>query len=170
MTIGNLDYAPILEPPAHWMEQAACTGFDPELWFPTTKDEEGHEAALAVCNACPVRDECLQMALDLRDMHGIWGGLTRDERLTLLTPGRTCLHCHHPLPEDAHHTRRVHEECATPWKTANAKARRHNQPRTCHDCGNPREPRKRYCTTCRRRRKRASSRAHHARLKNKETT
>lgn len=34
--------------------------------------------AKAVCATCPVKDACLAAATD--DDHGIWGGLTRDER------------------------------------------------------------------------------------------
>jgi WhiB family redox-sensing transcriptional regulator len=29
---------------------------------------------------CPVREECLQAALEIREPYGIWGGLTEGER------------------------------------------------------------------------------------------
>jgi WhiB family redox-sensing transcriptional regulator len=35
--------------------------------------------AKAVCAGCPVRPECLAFALQ-RDLHGIWGATTEDER------------------------------------------------------------------------------------------
>lgn len=33
-----------------------------------------------MCAACPVRAECLAYALGRPDKHGIWGGMTEDER------------------------------------------------------------------------------------------
>jgi WhiB family redox-sensing transcriptional regulator len=33
---------------------------------------------------CPVVDKCLQYALENREQHGIWGGLTVGERQALL--------------------------------------------------------------------------------------
>lgn len=68
---------------AAWMDAAECRGEDTELFFPA-----GHRGeytvqikeAKAVCGRCPVRGECLQAALGRREKHGIWGGLTDDER------------------------------------------------------------------------------------------
>lgn len=40
--------------------------------------------AKALCATCPVKDACLAAATD--DDHGIWGGMTRDER----TAARVC--------------------------------------------------------------------------------
>ena len=37
--------------------------------------------AKALCAACPVRAECLEFALETGQVHGIWGGLTAQERL-----------------------------------------------------------------------------------------
>lgn len=37
----------------------------------------------AVCAACPVRDECLDYALERRQDDGIWGGMTPKERYNL---------------------------------------------------------------------------------------
>ena len=33
---------------------------------------------------CPVRPECLEYALEVRETHGIWGGLNEMERRALL--------------------------------------------------------------------------------------
>jgi WhiB family redox-sensing transcriptional regulator len=71
---------------AMWMDAAECRGEDTELFFPA-----GHRGeytlqikkAKAVCGRCPVRGECLQAALGRREKHGIWGGLTDDERARL---------------------------------------------------------------------------------------
>ncbi|HEX4288967.1 MAG TPA: WhiB family transcriptional regulator, partial [Trebonia sp.] len=36
------------------------------------------------CARCPVRSECLDFALRTRQMHGVWGGTTAEERYLLL--------------------------------------------------------------------------------------
>jgi WhiB family redox-sensing transcriptional regulator len=41
------------------------------------------EEAKVVCRRCDVRDECLQWALESGQDHGVWGGLSEDERRTL---------------------------------------------------------------------------------------
>ncbi|GHH30005.1 WhiB family transcriptional regulator [Streptomyces rubradiris] len=59
-----------------WRTRSACQDYDPELFFST--GAEG--TAKAVCRGCPVREECLNHALDERIEDGVWGGLTDDER------------------------------------------------------------------------------------------
>ena len=56
-----------------WMRRGACVGEDPELWYP----ERGRSAepAKQMCARCPVREECLDWALE-NENHGIWGGLS----------------------------------------------------------------------------------------------
>lgn len=36
--------------------------------------------AKAICRVCPVREECLETALAIKEPYGIWGGLTEQER------------------------------------------------------------------------------------------
>ena len=38
------------------------------------------ETAKAICRGCAVRVQCLQHALSVRESHGVWGGLSTDER------------------------------------------------------------------------------------------
>ena len=59
-----------------------CHGEDPELWF--TGSKRAVARAKAICNRCPVIDACRQQALEHRIAHGIWGGLTEDERCKIL--------------------------------------------------------------------------------------
>lgn len=61
-----------------WMLEARCLDADPEAFFP----EKGGSTreAKRICAACPVRDECLQYALDNDERFGIWGGLSERER------------------------------------------------------------------------------------------
>ena len=60
------------------MNTAACRGTDPELFF--ADDDQSIAEAKAICGDCPVRLDCLQNAIDTNQTHGIWGGLTRQER------------------------------------------------------------------------------------------
>jgi WhiB family redox-sensing transcriptional regulator len=66
-----------------WQERALCRG-QTELFFP----ERGAstEPAKAICDECPVRAECLDHALEGRDRHGIWGGLSERQRRKLRVP------------------------------------------------------------------------------------
>lgn len=63
---------------SEWMDQANCAGVDPELFFPD-RGASTREAK-AVCQACVVRVECLDYALDHSEKHGIWGGRSERER------------------------------------------------------------------------------------------
>ena len=69
-----------------WQLKAACRGPESALFFPPTTperrdDREAREAqAKAICAECPVREDCLEYALRVREPHGIWGGLTEAER------------------------------------------------------------------------------------------
>jgi WhiB family redox-sensing transcriptional regulator len=73
----------VTEPP-EWWRSAACQEADPELFFPVAALGPGAgqtARAKAVCAACRVRRQCLQYALATRQMHGVWGGTSEDERL-----------------------------------------------------------------------------------------
>lgn len=63
-----------------WQEQALCAQIDPEMWFP---EDGGPNGARKICGDCPVKQQCLQHALDNNEMHGIWGGLSYLERRVL---------------------------------------------------------------------------------------
>jgi WhiB family redox-sensing transcriptional regulator len=55
---------------------------DPELFFPVGSGGSALlqvAAAKAVCGRCPVSTPCLMWAL-VRDVDGVWGGLSQDER------------------------------------------------------------------------------------------
>ena len=61
-----------------WEDSAGCrdAGFPLNAWFSTGPVPE---QLVAVCDACPVRAECLTAALTRREKHGIWGGQSPDE-------------------------------------------------------------------------------------------
>lgn len=62
------------------LERALCAEVDTDIFFPPKGGTA--RAALRVCAACPVREDCLQLALDLH-ADGIWGGTTVLQRRDL---------------------------------------------------------------------------------------
>jgi WhiB family transcriptional regulator, redox-sensing transcriptional regulator len=84
-----------------WMHHAACrntvTSPDDDVFFPPDAGElpEHHRAvrqlatereqqALAICNRCPVQDNCLAYAVATRQRHGVWGGRSQQELRRLI--------------------------------------------------------------------------------------
>jgi WhiB family redox-sensing transcriptional regulator len=73
-----------------WRDRAACKGPETALFFPPTSTERRDERearerrAKSICRVCPVQRECLEYALRIGEMHGIWGGLNESERRGLL--------------------------------------------------------------------------------------
>ena len=68
-------------PDLTWIGQAACRE-EPSRRFVDPADHAEIRAALSVCQRCPVRDPCLETALNHRveaDV-GIWGGTTPSQR------------------------------------------------------------------------------------------
>jgi WhiB family transcriptional regulator, redox-sensing transcriptional regulator len=66
-----------------WRLGAACRSADPDLFFPvssTGKSLEQVAQAKAICARCLVQRECLAFAMRTQQFHGIWGGLTEQER------------------------------------------------------------------------------------------
>ncbi len=66
-----------------WHQQANCRGVGPDLFFP--KRGERWNQAVALCERCSVRAECLDSALALGDheAQGVWGGTTGRGRLQM---------------------------------------------------------------------------------------
>lgn len=60
--------------PEPWMQQAACKGEDPEIFFPN----QGKNSRLAkqICASCPVRPECDQYSEETHS-EGIWAGAVK---------------------------------------------------------------------------------------------
>ena len=67
----------------HWRERAACLRVDPELFFPISSSGPTLlqiDEAKAVCGRCPVMEQCLDWAVRVGQVEGIWGGTTEHER------------------------------------------------------------------------------------------
>jgi WhiB family transcriptional regulator, redox-sensing transcriptional regulator len=77
VTVNTLD---------NWRIRAACRGPETALFFPPANAERRDERdarerrAKSICRECPVRTQCLDHALHVGEMHGIWGGLNESER------------------------------------------------------------------------------------------
>lgn len=69
-----------------WQQWAACRGPHQAIFFPPPRLERRSEKRLRerrakeICGSCSVQKECLEYALAIREQHGIWGGLTENER------------------------------------------------------------------------------------------
>ena len=77
--------APIIQPEP-WVSDAACRDVGPAPWD-TTGDEldDLNRTALAICSRCPVRSECLELAMRTEtggkhNRSGIFGGRTPAQR------------------------------------------------------------------------------------------
>lgn len=73
---------------ADWIKQGNCVKTPwPELFFDEENRASVTEAKLE-CASCPVIAECRKYALDTGESHGVWGGLTANERFKLKTRQR----------------------------------------------------------------------------------
>jgi WhiB family redox-sensing transcriptional regulator len=62
------------------LDAAACLHADPGLFHPAPRDHRSIAAARHICARCPVRLDCLALALTIPTAQGIWGGLTEAQR------------------------------------------------------------------------------------------
>lgn len=69
-----------------WMLDAACSFKNSDLFFPvgsSMKALKQSNEAIAICNECPVKIDCLEYAINTNQDSGIWGGTTEEERKNL---------------------------------------------------------------------------------------
>jgi WhiB family redox-sensing transcriptional regulator len=77
-------------PDRSWQARGLCRGNHSHLFFPPSTVERKEERerrekkAKAICHVCPVKVDCLEFALEIREPYGIWGGLTETERRQVL--------------------------------------------------------------------------------------
>jgi WhiB family redox-sensing transcriptional regulator len=73
-----------------WQPIALCRGNHSHLFFPPSTTERKDERerreirAKSICKVCPVRSDCLDYAMTIKEPYGIWGGLTETERRQVL--------------------------------------------------------------------------------------
>lgn len=91
LAVTRVRAAPVVD--YSWQARAACAGIPGEV-FVGPDDErlrdriQRESLALRVCRGCPVRDACLQHALQVPERYGVWGNTTPEERLTLRAADR----------------------------------------------------------------------------------
>lgn len=76
--IFSLGYETAADKELHWQDFALCAQTDPDIFFP----EKGGSTtpATTVCSACPVQGQCLEYAISHDIRHGIWGGMSDNDR------------------------------------------------------------------------------------------
>lgn len=72
-----------------WQLNGACRHEDPDSFFleylergPSKRKKE--QKAIAICNTCPVIQQCREHALRVPEIYGVWGGLTEEQRRIIL--------------------------------------------------------------------------------------
>ncbi|WP_322789930.1 WhiB family transcriptional regulator [Rhodococcus wratislaviensis] len=70
---------------AEWQQFSACRGSNTELFFPQDGEAQHvrvsrERSAKELCDVCPVARQCADYALGTKERHGIWGGMTAQER------------------------------------------------------------------------------------------
>jgi WhiB family redox-sensing transcriptional regulator len=76
-----------------WQLHGACRGMDSAKFFHPEGERgaaraEREAQAKAVCERCPVIEDCRRHALTVQEPYGIWGGLSESERDIMLRTGR----------------------------------------------------------------------------------
>ncbi len=59
--------------PVKLIGKAACRGLDNRLFF--TSSKKIIEESVKICNSCPVKADCLNIAVENNEIFGIWGGV-----------------------------------------------------------------------------------------------
>lgn len=67
-----------------WQHKAACRGEESSVFFYDENEREPAKsyrvrAALQICAVCPVKQQCLDHALSVPEVYGIWGGKSQEE-------------------------------------------------------------------------------------------
>jgi WhiB family transcriptional regulator, redox-sensing transcriptional regulator len=70
-----------------WQDDALCASprMEPfkDIFF--SDDEDEIKNAKLACGACPVRKECLSLALENKEIWGVWGGVDENELRIVLS-------------------------------------------------------------------------------------
>jgi len=72
-----------------WQMDAACRGLDSAVFY-HPEGERGQarenriEKAKAICATCPVVNQCRDHSIKVREPYGVWGGLSEEERFSVI--------------------------------------------------------------------------------------
>jgi len=79
---GNFDCFQFLErQKPTFFKNAACSGLSPNLFHPGQGKAQDLKKALAICEGCEVRRDCLIYALENEERWGVWGGTSGRQRI-----------------------------------------------------------------------------------------
>lgn len=108
----------IRSPAGEWVRDALCAELvrtgkaRAEWWFPERGETHVARWAKEVCAACPVREPCLDWAVNLPETDGIWGGTSARDRKKIAGPRlRTCGWCAVGFLADAGQRTYCSDEC-----------------------------------------------------------
>lgn len=74
----------LLTPMGDWVRDAECARIGGDVWFSDVAPTREYEIAKAICkNDCPVRQQCLDWAVENKIRAGLWGGMSPNERRPL---------------------------------------------------------------------------------------
>ncbi|MED7828142.1 WhiB family transcriptional regulator [Streptomyces chiangmaiensis] len=83
-----------------WQRFAACRGLDSTVFY-SPSGERGlaklhrDRRAQEICADCNVRSQCADFALRYGERHGVWGGMSENERCAILDASH-----HSTIPPD----------------------------------------------------------------------
>lgn len=64
---------------APWRDQASCANdSNPDRWFPKSDEADAIEELCAICEECPVRNQCAKYVLTAKVGDGVWAGFFMD--------------------------------------------------------------------------------------------
>lgn len=66
-----------------WYADAICPQVDLDGFYPETGNSRSAREACRVCDSCPVKQKCLDYAMENYERWGVWGGTTAHERQIL---------------------------------------------------------------------------------------
>jgi WhiB family transcriptional regulator, redox-sensing transcriptional regulator len=98
-------------------ERGECKDEPWELFYPRYDSPSSTAAAIAICDRCPVKPECLEWALQ-HDEEGVWGGTSEATRRSLKRPRtRTkCITCGSPnVISDVAEKNEFCTDCGLSW-------------------------------------------------------
>lgn len=77
-----------------WRSLGACQEHPIELFFhsedtPRGQRRRNEREAAGICGGCPVLQTCRDHALATGERYGVWGGLTENQRLRMLSGSRS---------------------------------------------------------------------------------
>lgn len=118
-----------------WMLKGVCRHEYPDIFF--VEAGKSAEEARRVCARCPVLQTCRDWAIATDQKLGIWGGMTRRERIKVANDGKSmiltiqgCPVCRTPFMPKSRNHHYCSGKCRDRAEAARRYTLRHNKTRT----------------------------------------